>query len=76
MVDDFSPASEPIQNKIQQPGGMPLSSNSSTMRTAVPASACRFENHRIPATRAGDFQTGMATGKFHGVTQATTPAVV
>ncbi len=45
------------------------------MRTAVAGvSDAGLNTTAFPATSAGAiFQTGMATGKFQGVTQATTP---
>src|SRR5205807_8307532 len=48
----------------------------STMRTAVPGvNVAGLKTTVLPATNAGAiFQTGMATGKFQGVTHATTPS--
>src|SRR6185503_10427065 len=71
-----SPASDPEPRiKFNTPGGMPASSKSSTMRVAVPGvSVAGLKTTVFPATKAGAiFQTGIATGKFQGVTQATTP---
>src|SRR6267143_2007404 len=71
-----SPASEPDPNtKFKTPGGIPASANNSTMRTAVAGvRVAGLKTTVLPATSAGAiFQIGMATGKFHGVTQATTP---
>src|SRR5882762_8018039 len=72
-----SPASEPDPRiKFKTPAGMPAAANNSTMRTAVAGvSVAGLKTTVFPATRAGAiFQTGIATGKFHGVTQATTPS--
>src|SRR5258707_15601285 len=71
-----SPQSEPEPMiRFSTPGGMPASSKSSTMRTAVAGvSEAGLNTTALPATSAGAiFQTGIATGKFQGVTQATTP---
>src|ERR1043165_8862309 len=71
-----SPASEPEPRiRLRTPGGRPASSNICTMRTAVPGvMVAGLKTTVLPATKAGDnFQVGIATGKFHGVTQATTP---
>src|SRR3977135_2980446 len=71
-----SPASDPEpRTKFKTPGGIPASANNSTMRTAVAGvSVAGLKTTVLPATSAGAiFQTGIATGKFHGVTQATTP---
>ena len=45
------------------------------MRTPVAGvNVAGLNTTELPATSAGAiFQTGIATGKFHGVTQATTP---
>src|SRR6266852_9771928 len=72
-----SPAAEPEpRTKFNTPGGMPACSNISTMRTAVPGvKVAGLKTTVLPATNAGAiFQTGIATGKFHGVTHATTPS--
>src|SRR2546428_9850620 len=72
-----SPASEPDPRiKLSTPGGMPASSNISTMRTAVPGvNVAGLKTTVLPATNAGAiFHVGIATGKFQGVTQATTPS--
>jgi hypothetical protein len=72
-----SPASDPDpKTRLSTPGGIPASSNISTMRTAVAGvRLAGLKTTALPATSAGAiFQTGMATGKFHGVTQATTPS--
>src|ERR1051325_9487793 len=71
-----SPASEPEpKTKFNTPGGMPASANNSTIRVAVAGvMVAGLKTTVLPATKAGAiFQTGIATGKFHGVTQATTP---
>src|SRR6185295_5975996 len=71
-----SPASEPEPStRFNTPGGIPASANSSTIRTPVAGvSVAGLKTTVFPATSAGAiFQTGMATGKFQGVTQATTP---
>src|SRR6266404_1907961 len=72
-----SPASEPDPiMRYRTPDGIPASAKSSTMRTAVAGvSEAGLKTTVLPATRAGAiFQTGIATGKFQGVTQATTPS--
>src|SRR5712691_7494688 len=72
-----SPASEPDPIiRLSTPGGIPAAANNSTMRTAVAGvSVAGLKTTVLPATRAGAiFQTGIATGKFQGVTQATTPS--
>src|ERR1044072_9727037 len=72
-----SPASDPEPRiKFKTPGGMPASVKISTMRTAVAGvSVAGLKTTVFPATSAGAiFQTGIATGKFQGVTQATTPS--
>src|SRR5829696_7909651 len=72
-----SPASEPEPiTKFKTPGGIPAASNSSVIRTAVAGVIdAGLKTTVLPATRAGAiFQTGIATGKFHGVTHATTPS--
>src|SRR6266566_1394453 len=71
-----SPASEPDPStRFKTPAGTPASSKSSTIRTAVAGvSVAGLKTTVFPATSAGAiFQTGIATGKFQGVTQATTP---
>src|SRR4029078_11772760 len=71
-----SPASEPEPIiKFKTPAGIPASSKISVMRTAVcGVIVAGLKTTVFPATRAGAiFQTGIATGKFQGVTQATTP---
>src|SRR5437867_10628443 len=72
-----SPASEPEpRTKLRTPGGIPASSKIWTIRTAVPGvSVAGLKTTVFPATRAGTiFHVGIATGKFQGVTQATTPS--
>src|SRR5881392_183580 len=72
-----SPASDPEpRTRFKTPGGTPAASKISTMRTAVPGvSVAGLKTTVLPATSAGAiFQTGIATGKFHGVTHATTPS--
>src|SRR5712664_2713757 len=72
-----SPASEPEPMiRFKTPGGMPACSKSSTMRTAVAGvNEAGLKTTVLPATSAGAiFHTGIATGKFQGVTQATTPS--
>src|ERR1044071_3651175 len=72
-----SPASEPEPiTRFKTPGGIPAASKISVMRTAVAGVIEAGLNTTVlPATKAGAiFQTGIATGKFHGVTQATTPS--
>src|SRR5436190_10962774 len=71
-----SPASDPDPMiRFRTPGGMPASANISVMRVAVPGViVAGLKTTALPATSAGAiFQTGIATGKFHGVTTATTP---
>src|SRR6267378_4918040 len=71
-----SPTSEPEpRTRFRTPLGIPASSNISTMRTAVAGVKEAGLNTTVfPATRAGAiFQIGIATGKFQGVIQATTP---
>src|SRR5258708_34631049 len=62
--------------KFKTPGGVPAASNTSTMRTPVAGvSVAGLKTTVLPATSAGAiFHTGIATGKFQGVTQATTPS--
>ncbi len=57
--------------RFRTPLGMPASRKISTMQTAVAGvSDAGLKTTVLPATSAGAiFQTGMATGKFHGVTQ-------
>src|SRR6476659_7426178 len=72
-----SPASEPDpRTRLRTPAGMPAASNISVMRTAVAGVIdAGLKTTVLPATKAGaTFQIGIATGKFHGVTQATTPS--
>src|SRR5437870_3474617 len=72
-----SPASEPDPStRFKTPGGTPAASKISTTRTAVPGVRVAGLNTTVfPATSAGAiFHTGIATGKFHGVTHATTPS--
>src|SRR6266404_923994 len=72
-----SPASEPDpRTRFKTPGGIPASSNISTTRTAVAGvSVAGLKTTVLPATSAGAiFQVGIATGKFQGVTHATTPS--
>src|SRR5262245_47122642 len=72
-----SPASDPEPStRFSTPGGIPASAKISAMRTAVAGvRVAGLKNTVFPATKAGAiFQTGIATGKFHGVTQATTPS--
>src|ERR1700686_63162 len=72
-----SPASDPDPRiKFKTPGGIPASAKISTMRTAVAGvSVAGLKTTVLPATSAGAiFHTGIATGKFQGVTQATTPS--
>jgi len=61
--------------KFKTPGGKPASEKISTIREAVPGvNVAGLKTTVFPATRAGAiFHTGIATGKFQGVTQATTP---
>src|SRR6266568_5109880 len=71
-----SPASEPEPRiRFRTPGGTPACSKISTMRTAVAGvSVAGLKTTVFPATSAGAiFHVGIATGKFQGVTQATTP---
>src|SRR5688572_31339780 len=71
-----SPASEPEpRTRFKTPGGTPAASKISVIRTAVAGVIdAGLKTTVLPATNAGAiFQIGMATGKFHGVTQATTP---
>src|SRR5687768_4364003 len=71
-----SPASEPEPStRFKTPGGIPASSKISVMRTAVAGVIdAGLNTTEFPATSAGAiFQIGIATGKFHGVTTATTP---
>src|SRR4030095_13654991 len=62
--------------RFSTPAGIPASSKSSVIRTAVPGvMVAGLKTTVLPATSAGAiFQTGIATGKFHGVTHATTPS--
>src|SRR6476661_1885572 len=72
-----SPASEPEPStRFSTPGGIPASVNNSTILTAVAGvRVAGLKTTVLPATSAGAiFQMGIATGKFHGVTQATTPS--
>src|SRR5215204_1828751 len=72
-----SPASDPDPMiRFSTPGGMPASSKISVRRVAVPGViVAGLKTTALPATSAGAiFQTGIATGKFHGVTHATTPS--
>src|SRR6188508_554959 len=72
-----SPASEPEPiTRFNTPGGIPAASKISVMRTAVAGVIeAGLKTTELPATKAGAiFQMGMATGKFQGVTQATTPS--
>src|SRR5258708_16269241 len=72
-----SPASEPDPMiKLSTPEGTPASSKSSTIRTPVAGvRVAGLKTTVLPATSAGAiFHTGIATGKFQGVTQATTPS--
>src|SRR6185295_8083153 len=71
-----SPASEPDpMTRFKTPGGIPAASKISVIRTAVAGVIdAGLKTTVFPATSAGAiFHTGIATGKFHGVTQATTP---
>src|SRR6185503_19686677 len=71
-----SPASDPEpRTRFKTPGGIPASAKISTIRTAVAGvKLAGLKTTAFPATNAGEiFQTGIATGKFHGVTHATTP---
>src|SRR4030095_5139262 len=71
-----SPASEPDPRiRFNTPGGIPSSQNSCKIRVAVAGvSVAGLNTTVLPATSAGAiFHTGIATGKFQGVTQATTP---
>src|SRR5437762_13426822 len=71
-----SPASEPEPRiRFRTPAGRPAASNISTIRTAVVGvRVAGLKTTVFPATSAGAmFQAGIATGKFQGVTQATTP---
>src|SRR5678815_458934 len=65
-----------IRDRFRTPGGMPAASKISVMRTAVAGVIeAGLKTTVFPATKAGAiFQTGIATGKFQGVTQATTPS--
>src|SRR5215207_3623005 len=72
-----SPASEPEpRTRFKTPGGTPAASKISVMRTAVAGAIdAGLKTTVLPATKAGAiFQIGMATGKFQGVTHATTPS--
>src|SRR6185295_16833412 len=72
-----SPASEPDpRTRFKTPGGIPAASKISVIRTAVAGVIdAGLKTTVLPATKAGAiFQIGIATGKFHGVTQATTPS--
>src|SRR5678816_2891868 len=72
-----SPASEPEPiTRFRTPGGIPAASKISVMRTAVAGVIdAGLKTTVLPATSAGAiFQIGIATGKFQGVTQATTPS--
>src|SRR6202008_2456141 len=72
-----SPASDPEPStRFRTPGGIPAASKISVMRTAVAGVIdAGLKTTVLPATRAGAiFQIGIATGKFQGVTQATTPS--
>src|SRR6266581_7617503 len=72
-----SPASEPEPRiRFKTPRGIPAASKISTIRVAVPGvNVAGLKTTVLPATNAGAiFQTGIATGKFQGVTHATTPS--
>src|SRR4051794_32095488 len=72
-----SPASEPEPRmRLSTPGGRPASSNICTIRTAVAGViVAGLKTTVLPATNAGEsFHVGIATGKFQGVTHATTPS--
>src|SRR5215510_794914 len=72
-----SPASDPDPiTRFKTPEGIPAASKISTIRTAVAGvNDAGLKTTVFPATNAGAiFQIGIATGKFHGVTQATTPS--
>src|SRR6185369_1834743 len=72
-----SPASDPEPStRFKTPGGIPAASKSSVIRTAVAGVIeAGLKTTVLPATSAGEiFQTGIATGKFQGVTHATTPS--
>src|SRR4029078_10380119 len=72
-----SPASEPDpMTRFKTAGGIPAASKISVMRTAVAGVIdAGLKTTVFPATSAGAiFHTGIATGKFHGVTHATTPS--
>src|SRR5688500_1386656 len=75
MISSPTAEPEPI-TRFKTPGGNPAASKISVMRTAVAGVIEAGLNTTVlPATSAGAiFQTGIATGKFHGVTQATTPS--
>src|SRR6185503_1658078 len=71
-----SPTSEPDPiTRFKTPGGIPAASKISVIRTAVAGVIeAGLKTTVLPATSAGAiFQIGIATGKFQGVTHATTP---
>src|SRR5438128_12430911 len=71
-----SPTSEPAPTTmLSTPGGTPAASKISTAFMAVNAvMVAGLKTTVVPATSAGAiFHTGIATGKFQGVMQATTP---
>src|ERR1044072_8359441 len=72
-----SPASEPDpMTRFKTPFGIPAASKSVVIRTAVAGVIdAGLKTTVLPATNADAiFQMGIATGKFHGVTQAATPS--
>src|SRR5688500_19655023 len=72
-----SPASEPEpRTRFKTPGGIPAASKISVIRTAVAGVIdAGLKTTVLPATKAGAiFEIGIATGKLHGVTDATTPS--
>ena len=68
-------AADPV-TRFSTPAGSPASSSASTSRTAQ--SGVRLAGLKttvLPKASAGAiFQAGIAIGKFHGVTTATTPS--
>ena len=70
------PTSAPVpQTRFITPGGNPASSKTATrLRAESGVSVAGLKTTVLPAMSAAIiFQLGIATGKFHGVTQATTP---
>ena len=71
-----SPTLPPEPNStFQTPAGMPASMKMSVMSLAVHGVGdAGFRTTELPQiSAAAAFHTGIATGKFHGVTSATTP---